>query len=68
MAWRWYHTNCEAWHFITPPQTLASFSGTGLWEKMVVQLAQEEAGRPLSQLERKRAMLARPPPRRLLPL
>ena len=54
---------------MTPPQTLASFSGSGLWEKMVVQFAEQEtAGRTLSQLERKRAMLARPPPRRLLPL
>ena len=58
----------EEWRFVTPPQTLASFSGAGLWEKMVCQVAAEVAGRPLSQLERKRAMLARPPPRRLLPL
>ena len=58
----------QKWHFITPPQTLASFTGSGLWEKMVVQVAEETAGRPLSQLERKHAMLARPPPRRLLPL
>ena len=58
----------ETWRFVTPPQTLASFSGSGLWEQMVVQVAQEAAGRSLTQLERKRAMLARPPPRRLLPL
>ena len=58
----------ETWHFVTPPQTLASFTGSGLWEQMVKQVAEEAAGRPLSQLERKRAMLARPPPRRLLPL
>jgi hypothetical protein len=45
----------------------SSYDGTGRWEEWVGLSAAEKAGRSLSEVERRHAILARPPPVWLMP-